>query len=379
MTILMTVVNIFLLIIMIITFLLPFLSMLIYRFKPQKKMQKELSESKGSQKDKISHIICAYNEEKIIYKKLTNAISISYPCDFEIIVISDGSEDKTDEEIKRLKHPKIKYFRQSHKGKSEAQNLGVKKSTGNILLFSDANTFFKKDSVIHLYRKLKENYGCVGANILYFKGKNEINVENFYYKVESAFKKLLSEKGKLLSLHGGGYIMKKDLYEPLPSSVLSDLVIPIITLMKNQRVGFEENALAFEPPVPDEFREIIKRRRRIFTRGLYSIFWILNKYKSQIFKKLDILTYLILYKFLRYTIALTFIILLITGLFTLPFYKILFFSGTGTFILLPLLLYKNKRIKKMYYFFWALIFSSFLALIDLMRGKKYLTWNPRGT
>lgn len=103
----------------------------------------------------VSIIIAAYNEEKHIGKLLDSLMNIKYPKKrLEIIVVDDGSTDRTREIVK--KH-KFKLFRTQHKGFGHARNFGVKKSMGDIILFIDADMVVDKNYVKELMKELQKN------------------------------------------------------------------------------------------------------------------------------------------------------------------------------------------------------------------------------
>lgn len=97
---------------------------------------------------KVSIVIPAYNEEKYIGKCLDSLLKQTYN-DIEIIVIDDGSKDRTLEILKgyEKKYKNIKILTQNHKGPGLARNFGAKNSKGEILIFVDADMEFDKDYV----------------------------------------------------------------------------------------------------------------------------------------------------------------------------------------------------------------------------------------
>lgn len=86
--------------------------------------------------NKISVIIPVYNGEKFIEECLSSILKQTKKPD-EIIVVDDGSKDKTIDIVKRFK--KVKLLKQEHKGPAAARNLGAKKAKGELLLFIDAD------------------------------------------------------------------------------------------------------------------------------------------------------------------------------------------------------------------------------------------------
>ncbi len=91
----------------------------------------------------ISIIIPAYNEEENIGQCLQSLLVQSYQ-PLEIIVIDDGSTDKT---LSIIKEYSVKFLQQNHKGPAKARNLGAKNAKGKILVFADSDMTFDKDFV----------------------------------------------------------------------------------------------------------------------------------------------------------------------------------------------------------------------------------------
>jgi glycosyltransferase involved in cell wall biosynthesis len=93
---------------------------------------------------KISVIIPTYNEESVILECLKSLEKQSLK-NFEVIVVDDGSTDKTLEKLKNLKISKIKILQQEHKGPGAGRNLGAKHAGGDILVFVDADMTFDRN------------------------------------------------------------------------------------------------------------------------------------------------------------------------------------------------------------------------------------------
>lgn len=97
---------------------------------------------------KVSVIIPTYNEEKTILDCLESLGEQTYK-DFEIIIVDDGSTDKTRELVRNLTRliPDLKLLRQKHKGAGAARNRGARRAKGDILVFVDADMTFDKDFI----------------------------------------------------------------------------------------------------------------------------------------------------------------------------------------------------------------------------------------
>ena len=84
----------------------------------------------------ISVIIPTYNRYEVLKRALTSAFNQAC-LPFEIIVIDDGSTDKTQQILQDF--PNIKYFYQLNSGVSSARNLGIEKSTSDWIAFLDSD------------------------------------------------------------------------------------------------------------------------------------------------------------------------------------------------------------------------------------------------
>ncbi len=97
----------------------------------------------------VTIIIPAYNEEKSIARTIESALSIDYPKNkLNIIVVDDGSKDKTYEIAKKFqskKFPIVQVFTKPNGGKGSALNLGISKSKSEIIISMDADTFTNPD------------------------------------------------------------------------------------------------------------------------------------------------------------------------------------------------------------------------------------------
>ncbi len=100
---------------------------------------------------KLSIVIPTYNEEKDISECLSSLFQQSYD-NFEIIIIDDGSTDKTLKIVSSFK--KVRILKRDHKGPGLARNLGAKNSKGEILVFVDADMTFHKDYLKNLVKPI---------------------------------------------------------------------------------------------------------------------------------------------------------------------------------------------------------------------------------
>jgi hypothetical protein len=109
--------------------------------KPFSERQRPLHETDpGPRTVKLSILMPAYNEERTIARALANVMSVDYPCDFEVIVVDDGSTDRTLWILEQFAHPKLVLVRHPRNlGKGAALQSACTIATGTHLVPFDAD------------------------------------------------------------------------------------------------------------------------------------------------------------------------------------------------------------------------------------------------
>lgn len=106
----------------------------------------------------ISIIIPVYNKEVCISKTLESVLSQKYS-NFEIIIVDDGSTDKSAAVIKSITDSRLRYIYKENGGPSSARNFGVKNSKGEWILFLDADDMLCPDALEHFYNLVNKYHG----------------------------------------------------------------------------------------------------------------------------------------------------------------------------------------------------------------------------
>ena len=107
-------------------------------------------------KDLITVIINVYNGEKFINKCLDSIINQTYK-NLEILIINDGSTDKTLSIIKKYKDKRIRIISTENKGLSVSRNIGIENASGDYLYFIDSDDYIEPDTIEYLYNLCKKN------------------------------------------------------------------------------------------------------------------------------------------------------------------------------------------------------------------------------
>ena len=237
----------------------------------------------------VTMIIAAFNEEKAIDGKIINCFGLDYPQEkLEIIIVSDASTDNTDEIIKNFEDKGIVYYRMEERGgKTRAQNHAIPKAKGDILVFSDATTIFKKDAVRKLVRHFNnENTGIVAGEEIFVEkiGSNVHSEVSFSWKYELFLRRLESGFNTLIGVSGCIFAIRKELHEKLDEELIEDFALPLLIAEKGYKVHIEKEAVAYEESVKnagDEFN----RKVRIVRGGMNVVFnlrRLLNPFKHAV-------------------------------------------------------------------------------------------------
>lgn len=204
----------------------------------------------------ISIVIAAKNEEKNIAERINNLLSQNYPSDrYEIIIVSDGSDDKTNEIVQKLSststHPAIYLIENMpSRGKPHALNTGIKKANGEIIVFTDARQQFDKNSLNELVANFSDpKIGAVSGE-LFFKDSIDSNVKlqmGAYWNYEKLIRRSESAFSSVAGATGAIYAIRKSLYKPIPDETLiDDVLIPMNIVLQGYRVVFDNTAAAYD-------------------------------------------------------------------------------------------------------------------------------------
>lgn len=108
----------------------------------------------------FSIIIPLFNKEKHILETLDHVWSQNFS-DFEVIVVNDGSTDRSLEKVKSVSDSRLKLFSIENEGVSHARNYGISKATSDLIVFLDADDFWLDHHLLDL-KDLFENFPDCG-------------------------------------------------------------------------------------------------------------------------------------------------------------------------------------------------------------------------
>jgi cellulose synthase/poly-beta-1,6-N-acetylglucosamine synthase-like glycosyltransferase len=216
----------------------------------------------------VSLIIAAYDEEEVIERKVANARALDYPPDrLQIVVASDGSNDRTAELARSAGADLVLELPRG--GKVAALNAAVKQVSGDVLAFSDANSYWRPDALRRLVARFGDpRVGYVCGQVR-FEGGEGGNQEGIYWRYEMAVRSMETRLGGITAGNGGIYAVRREAYIELDPSRGQDIGFPFELTKRGWRAVYEAAAVAEEkmaPTVEGEFR-----RKRRMMRGLWDV------------------------------------------------------------------------------------------------------------
>jgi cellulose synthase/poly-beta-1,6-N-acetylglucosamine synthase-like glycosyltransferase len=338
---------------------------------------------------RMSLIIPAWNEAGAIAARLDNALALDYPAEaLEIIVASDGSDDGTEAIVAQYAARGVRLLALPRRGKIYALKAAAACATGEIFVFSDANSIYAPAALRMLARNFADpEVGGVCGNQIYLKTKSADHCskgETLYWSYDKWLKRMESMTGSIVSAHGAIYAIRRALYRPPASAaVTDDFAISTAVVEQGYRLVFESEAIAYEEPASAASREFA-RKVRIMNRGLRGVMLrqaLLNPWRHGFYT-----VELFSHKVLRRLVPLFLLSLYVSSVmlslndhfyFTTVVGQTIFYALAGAGYLLRR--HRLGRLKCFYLpFFYCLAnAAALLAVIKLLGGRRIELWRPQ--
>jgi glycosyltransferase involved in cell wall biosynthesis len=212
----------------------------------------------------VSVIVAAHDEEAVIARRVENLLALDYPPELvEIVVASDASSDGTDaivEEIGRRER-RVRLLPCPRGGKVNAQDLAVRRTTGEIVAFSDANATWAPDALRRLVRSFADPEVAYVCGRLVLEGADGTNREGAYWRYEVWLREQESRSGSITGGNGAIYALRRSDYVEVDPRFGHDLSLPYLMVQRGRRAVYEPEAGAFEKPsrdLEDEYRRKVR-------------------------------------------------------------------------------------------------------------------------
>jgi cellulose synthase/poly-beta-1,6-N-acetylglucosamine synthase-like glycosyltransferase len=214
----------------------------------------------SSELPSVSLIVAAHDEEEVIGRKVGDALALDYPRGrLELIVADDGSTDRTAELARAAGADLV--LEGPRAGKVATLNSAVQRSRGEVLAFSDANSFWDRDSLRRLVERLAEpgvGYVCGQVRLQTPDGDNQ---EGLYWRYELAVRALESRLAGVTAGNGAINAVRRDAYVFLEPERGQDIALPFELVKRGWRPVYEPAAVATERMAATIDAEFSRKRR----------------------------------------------------------------------------------------------------------------------
>lgn len=218
----------------------------------------------------ISIILAVYNEEKNIERKILELLNEPiWVTGSELIIVSGGSNDKTNEIISKFANNSFikAIFIKEQIQKIESINLAVTRSQNETLVFSDCRQYLKVNSIFELVTKIQLEQVDVAVATLENKNKSG----SFIRKMLNKMNLIKSVKGNAMNVYGALYAQKKSTFSEIPQNILfDDLYVLAYNLAHKRTIKQIDSAIIIDANFNDYYQE--ERIQRL-TRGLLLFFF----------------------------------------------------------------------------------------------------------
>jgi cellulose synthase/poly-beta-1,6-N-acetylglucosamine synthase-like glycosyltransferase len=215
----------------------------------------------------VSIVMAVHNGAALLERKFEHLLKHDYPNLLEIIAVSDGSTDETNEILRRQDHPKCKsIILKEQCGKAVALNAGIAEAKGEIILFVDVRPWLGDDSLRTLVRSFADpQVGCVaGELVLHHEGHDAgaAAVGGLYWVYEQWLRDTEARFDSPLGVYGGYYAVRRELAEPFPAgTILDDMYEPLSIIRKGYRSVLDPEAKVYDTwpkSAADEFKRKVR-------------------------------------------------------------------------------------------------------------------------
>ena len=193
----------------------------------------------------ISFIITTFNSDKTIVRAIKSILNQKSNLDFEIIVVDDGSNDKTKDVLKSY-YDKIKYYYKENEGVACARNFGMQKAKGEYIIFVDSDDYINNTMLEDIENYILQKVDLIKWNPIFVYEKEERNykpnsVEFNNMSGEDGFNMLFGKDNLIDCLWR--YAIKRELIPNFPEEKYHEdfAVIPFIILNAQSFVSLQKS------------------------------------------------------------------------------------------------------------------------------------------
>lgn len=216
----------------------------------------------------ISIIITAWKEPRTIgplVSTITSQIQKIKNKKFKVLLVCPDEETRI-AGLNSDKYGLVQWVKDEQKGKPLALNNAFRLAKGAWCITTDGDVLWNENALEQMVDEIenKKNWGAVSGHPVPVNSRNNLFGFWAHLLTEMAHRQRLDRVGNGRFIVCSGYLMaiRKDLFEELPSDVLSDdALISYVVNKKNQKIGYAKNALVLVK-FPENLKDWIKQKAR---------------------------------------------------------------------------------------------------------------------
>lgn len=330
----------------------------------------------------VSVVVAARDEEINIRARIDNLREQDYPAELvEIIVVSDGSTDRTAEIAREFGDGRVQVVElDAPLGKAAALNHGVEMARGDIIVFADARQRFDPNVIAELTAMFyDESVGAVSGELMIEPGvDSQVNEGvGMYWRYEKLIRRMESAVDSVVGATGSIYAVRRSLFRPIEEdALLDDVLVPMRIVLDGYRVLFERRARAYDitsATATQEFRRKVRTLAGNF-QALVLEPRLLDPRRNRIFFQL------VSHKLARLVVPYFFLVALVSSAFADGlFYRIAFWCqiaalAAGLLHHTPLRRSRVGKLVRMSWMFTVLNAAAVTALWVFLTGRERTVW-----
>jgi len=223
----------------------PVLLALISRFAPKPVIKADSLKS-------VSVVIAVHNGAKFLHDKLETILALDYPRELlQVLVVSDGSTDDTDDIVRQFDSAGVELIRTPRAGKPAALNLAIPSCRGEIVVLTDVRQPLEPASLRRMITCYADpTVGVVSGEMIIRRGTSADQVQvGLYWKYESWIRDHLGKIDSMFGATGPFYSIRRSLAVHIPDDILlDDVYLPMSAFFRGYRLIVEKSAVAIDYP-----------------------------------------------------------------------------------------------------------------------------------
>ena len=223
----------------------------------------------------INLLIAAYNEAQEIAETIRGIKGQDYPGQIDIIVVDDGSTDKTISILNSFDLPNLKIIQANHGGKAKALNEGLNHVSHDIVVCIDADTFLQPEALKRIVARFLSDpqgtaavAGCVLVKNSRDTFMTRLQEWDYFTGIASAKRQQSLYQGTLVAQGAFSAFNSKVVkaHKGWPAVIGEDIVLTWALIKSGWRIGFEPTAIGFTA-APTTLSGFFRQRKR-WARGM---------------------------------------------------------------------------------------------------------------